>query len=166
MQKSRGHPAAIVLEEPVMKHHALLATLLLCSQLAWAADIPTVTPAADELKPARALIAKKDWAGAADALATYTRANPTNADGFNLLGYSYRHLKRYDESLAAYNQALALDPKHRGAHEYIGEAYLQLGQFAKAKVHLDALDKLCFLPCEEYTDLKKAYEAALAGRRQ
>ncbi len=118
-----------------MKHHALLATLLLCSQLAWAADIPTVTPAADELKPARALIAKKDWAGAAEAL-------------------------------AAYNKALALDPKHRGAHEYIGEAYLQLGRLDKAKVHLDALDKLCFLPCEEYTDLKKAYEAALAGRRK
>lgn len=148
-----------------MTRHALLATLLLlCGPLVWAADTPGSAPEPDGLAPARALIAKKDWAGAADLLAPYTRANPANADGFNLLGYSYRHLKRYDESLAAYKRALTLDPKHRGAHEYIGEAYLQLGQFDQAKVHLDALNKLCFLPCEEYTDLKKAYETALARK--
>lgn len=149
-----------------MKHPTRLAAmLLLCSQLVWAADTADVIPA-DELEPARTLIEKKDWAGAAQALATFTRANPGNADGFNLLGYSYRHLKRYDESLAAYNKALALDPRHRGAHEYIGEAYLQLGQLDKAKVHLDALDKICKISCEEYRDLKKAYEAALASRRK
>ena len=37
-----------------------------------------------------------------------------------------------------------------------------LGDLARAKEHLAALDKLCFLPCEEYSDLKKAvqeYEA-------
>lgn len=148
-----------------MKRHALLATmLLLCSPYVVAADIPNSAPAPDELKPARALIEKKDWPAAAELLATYTRGHPTNADGFNLLGYSYRHLKRYDESLAAYNKALALDPRHRGAHEYIGEAYIQLGQLDKAREHLDALNKLCFLPCEEYSDLKKSYEAALASR--
>ena len=31
-----------------------------------------------------------------------------------------------------------------------------LGNLAKAKEHLAILDKLCFLPCEEYSDLKKA----------
>ena len=144
---------------------SVFATLLLCSQLVWAADTADVQTA-DELEPARTLIEKKDWAGAAQALATFTRANPGNADGFNLLGYSYRHLKRYDESLAAYNKALALDPRHRGAHEYIGEAYLQLGQLDKAKVHLDALDRICKISCEEFRDLKKAYEAALASRRK
>jgi hypothetical protein len=55
-----------------------------------------------------------------------------------------------------YNEALRIDPKHRGAHEYIGEAYLMVGNVAKAKEHLGALDKLCFFPCAEYTDLKKA----------
>ncbi len=144
---------------------SVFATLLLCSQLVWAADTADVQTA-DELEPARTLIEKKDWAGAAQALATFTRANPGNADGFNLLGYSYRHLKRYDESLAAYNKALALDPRHRGAHEYIGETYLQLGQLDKAKVHLDALDRICKISCEEFRDLKKAYEAALASRRK
>jgi DNA-binding SARP family transcriptional activator len=58
-----------------------------------------------------------------------------------------------------YNQALALDPKHRGAHEYIGEAYLMVNNPAKAKEHLAQLDKLCLFSCSEFTDLKKAIAA-------
>ena len=37
-----------------------------------------------------------------------------------------------------------------------------VGNVDKAKEHLGVLDKLCFFPCSEYTDLKKAiatYEA-------
>jgi hypothetical protein len=55
-----------------------------------------------------------------------------------------------------YEQALRIDPRHRGAHEYIGEAYLMVDDLAKAREHLAVLDKLCILPCEEYTDLKEA----------
>lgn len=136
------------------------------AQLAWAAgaDSPSAPGEDPALLRARELVTRKDWPAAAEALAAFTRANPGNADGYNLLGYSYRHLKRYDESLAAYNKALTLDPKHRGAHEYIGEAYIQLGRLDKAKEHLDTLDKLCFFSCEEYRDLKKAYESALQAR--
>lgn len=149
-----------------MKPHALLAALLLLgSQTVLAADEAEVATADAELTQARQLIGQQDWAGAATLLAGYTRAKPGSADGFNLLGYSYRHLQRYDESLAAYTQALKLDPSHRGAHEYIGEAYLQLGRLDKAKEHLDALDRLCFFSCEEYRDLKRAYEAALRRSR-
>ncbi|MDI1272273.1 hypothetical protein [Polaromonas sp.] len=64
-----------------------------------------------------------------------------------------------------YGEALRLNPKHRGAHEYVGEAYLMVGDLAKAKQHLAALDKLCFMPCEEYTDLKKAIAAYEAKRK-
>jgi DNA-binding SARP family transcriptional activator len=55
-----------------------------------------------------------------------------------------------------YNEALRIDAKHRGAHEYLGEAYLMVGNVAKAREHLSALDKLCFFPCAEFRDLKKA----------
>ena len=145
---------------------AILLSLLLASPSLWAADTtPSAPPPPDELRQARALIEKKDWSGAAETLATFTRANPSSADGFNLLGYSYRHLQRYDEALAAYGKALSLDPNHRGAHEYIGIAYIQLGQLDKAKKHLDALDRLCTFSCEEYRDLKKAYEAARRASR-
>ena len=71
-----------------------------------------------------------------------------------------RNQKKYDESLVAYKQALTLNPKHKGAHEYIGEAYIQMGQLDKAKEHLAILDKLCFFSCEEYRDLKKAITQA------
>ena len=59
---------------------------------------------------------------------------------------------------------LEIDPKHRGAHEYIGEAYLMVKNLARAEEHLAALDRICLLPCEEYTDLKAkvaAYKASL-----
>ena len=52
------------------------------------------------------------------------------------------------------------DPSHhRGAHEYIGVAYLLQGDLPKAKEHLAALDKICLVRCEEYEDLKKEIDA-------
>jgi tetratricopeptide (TPR) repeat protein len=146
------HPAAV-----------LLTTLLLCTH-AHAADEGYSGGGEDDLRPARMQIAEKNWLGAVATLNAYTRTHPKSADGYNLLGYSYRQLQRYNESLDAYQRALTLDPKHRGAHEYIGEAYLALGRLDKAREHLDALDKICFLPCEEYRDLKRSYEAALRSK--
>jgi Flp pilus assembly protein TadD len=82
-----------------------------------------------------------------------------NADAYNLLGYAVRRSGDPKKAIPLYQKALAIDPKHRGAHEYIGEAYLLLDDVAKAKEHLAVLGKLCFLPCEQYSDLKKAVEA-------
>ena len=82
-----------------------------------------------------------------------------NADAYNLLAYSIRKSGDPAKSIPIYEKALAIDPKHKGAHEYIGEAYLALGDLDKAKQHLATLDKLCLFPCEEYTDLKKAVQA-------
>jgi len=146
-----------------MKNIAYLLSLfiLALSQSAWSADTGGSAPVVDtEMTSAREMIAKKDWAAALLVLERYTRANPANADGFNLLGYSLRNLQRYDESLVAYEKALKLDPKHRGAHEYIGVAYIQMGRLDKAQEHLDALDKICLFSCEEYRDLKEALEEA------
>jgi tetratricopeptide (TPR) repeat protein len=113
-----------------------------------------------DLARAQDLVKRKEWSPAVQVLEGFTRSNPGSADGFNLLGYSYRNLKRIDEALSAYNKALKLDPVHKGAHEYIGIAFIQLGQLDKAKEHLVALDKICTFGCEEYRDLKKAYEEA------
>jgi tetratricopeptide (TPR) repeat protein len=79
-----------------------------------------------------------------------------NADAYNWLAYSTRQNGDAAKAIPIYEKALAIDPKHRAAHEYIGEAFLVLGDLPKAKEHLAILDKLCFLPCEEYSDLKKA----------
>ena len=79
-----------------------------------------------------------------------------NANAYNWLAYSTRQSGDPAKAIPIYEKALAIDPKHRAAHEYIGEAFLVLGDLPKAKEHLAVLDKLCFLPCEEFSDLKKA----------
>jgi tetratricopeptide (TPR) repeat protein len=82
-----------------------------------------------------------------------------NADAYNWLAYAVRKDGDPARAIPIYQKALALDPKHRGAHEYIGEAYLMLGDVGRARQHLARLDALCFFGCSEYRDLKQAIEA-------
>jgi hypothetical protein len=135
--------------------------------------IPAAAPAADSGPPAASdpvmdrvseATARKDWPRAQALLKDAVAANPGNADYHNLYAYSIRKGVNPDMNLVFkhYNEALRIDPKHRGAHEYIGEAYLMVGNLPKAKEHLGTLDKLCFFPCQEHTELKRAvsdYEA-------
>jgi tetratricopeptide (TPR) repeat protein len=101
---------------------------------------------------------RQDWAGAQTMLKDALATNPNNASYHNLYAYSIRKGANPDMNLVFkhYNEALRIDPKLKGAHEYIGEAYLQVGNVAKAKEHLAQLDKLCFFSCSEYAELKKA----------
>ncbi len=90
--------------------------------------------------------------------------NPANADYHNLYAYAIRMgpAPQLDLVFKHYNEALRLDPRHLGAHEYLGEVYLTVGNLDKAKEQLRTLDKLCFFSCKEYSMLKKAvadYEA-------
>jgi Tfp pilus assembly protein PilF len=113
------------------------------------------------LERARGAIAQKDWGGAQAALREGIARDPKNPEYHNLYAYSSRKVANPDMSLVFkhYNEALTLDPKHKGAHEYIGEAYLMVGNVAKAKEHLAQLDKLCFFSCSEFTELKNAISA-------
>lgn len=102
----------------------------------------------------------KDWDKAVYHLAIAAKAEPGNADAQNLLGYSYRNQKKFDLAFRHYNEALKIDPKHKGAHEYAGEAYVQTGNKAKAQEHLAALERICGKGCEEYQDLARAIAQA------
>ena len=82
-------------------------------------------------------------------------AHAQDADAQNWLGYAYRKSGNLDAAFLHYDKALAIDPGHRGAHEYMGEAYLMTGNIKQAEEHLKALDHLCFTPCTEYTQLKR-----------
>lgn len=116
------------------------------------------TPRDPVLEKVAAATARQDWTGAQSLLKDALSKDAGNADYHNLYAYSIRKGPNPDMSLVFkhYNEALRIDPKHRGAHEYIGEAYLMAGNLAKAEEHLAKLQKLCFLPCEEYRDLKAA----------
>jgi Flp pilus assembly protein TadD len=139
----------------------LAATALLFAMShSFAADsgpsTPPPAPKPDNLSAARAQIAAKNWPAAIEEL---KRVNDTgSADWNNLMGFSLRKGPTPDFAGAEkfYNEALRIDPKHRGALEYSGELYLQTGDLAKAEQRLAALDKACFFGCEEYSDLKKA----------
>ena len=108
-----------------------------------------------------AATSRKDWPAAQAILKDAVASNPKNADYHNLYAYSIRKGANPDMSLVFkhYNAALAIDPKHKAAHEYLGEAYLMVKNVAKAKEHLAQLDKICFFFCAEYTELKNAIAA-------
>ena len=146
-------------------NRTLIASLLALSlNVAFAAD--TAPTPKDNLAAAREQIAAKNWAGAIDEL---KRLNDTgSADWNNLMGYSLRKSKTPDlaGSEKFYNDALRIDPTHRGTLEYSGELYLMKGDLAKAEQRLATLDKLCTLSCEEYTDLKKAVAQYEAGHKR
>jgi Flp pilus assembly protein TadD len=84
---------------------------------------------------------------------------PDSANLHNELGYSHRRVGQLDKAFEHYKRALAIDPRHRSAHEYIGEAYLMAGDLPNAEKHLAALRGICLLPCEELADLEKAIAA-------
>lgn len=150
-----------------MLRTALLAAALLAPAPAVLAMGTTSSPAPAASAPydeAVKLVQAQDYKGAAALLTGLVAAEPANADAWNYLGYSERKLGDLPSALQAYGKALALQPEHRGANEYIGELYLQMGDLAKAKERLAVLDKVCWLPCEEYTSLKEHIEAYEATR--
>jgi Flp pilus assembly protein TadD len=108
-----------------------------------------------DYKAGKKAIDAKNWKSAVDSFSRATRTF-NDPDVYNLLAYSQRQSGDLDSAFKNYNTALRLDPNHRGAHEYIGEAYLMKSDLANAEKHLQALDRLCHKTCDEYQDLAKA----------
>ncbi|MFI4932492.1 MAG: tetratricopeptide repeat protein [Burkholderiales bacterium] len=143
---------------PLVRFVFAAALALALQHTGFAADTPTPAAAPDKLSQARSLIKDKKWAEAIDEL---KRVNdPASADWNNLMGYSLRRAKTPDLEGAEryYNEALRINPNHRGALEYSGVLYLIKGDLDTAEKRLAVLDKSCTFGCEEYTDLKKAIE--------
>jgi tetratricopeptide (TPR) repeat protein len=97
-----------------------------------------------------------EWNRAITALKLAALREPQNADIQNFVGYAYRRLRQLEPAFVHYRQAVALNPRHRSAHEHLGEAYLVKGDLAEAEEHLAALADICLIPCVEYGDLQVA----------
>src|SRR5258706_8989282 len=127
---------------------ALVVSLVLGAltfSVTWAADDPKPEPKPKDLEQARAAISHKDWAQARELLRAAVARAPRSADAHNLYAYSLRMGEHPPMELVFrhYNEALRIDPKHIGAHEYLGEAYLMTGNLAKAREHLALLERIC-----------------------
>ncbi len=148
----------------------LLAVCLLLIPLVTLAVDTDDDPAAAKLDPdyaaGKKAIEVKDWNAAIKSLSSAALRDTRNADLQNYLGYAYRNSGQMELAFKHYGRALQFNPRHRGAHEYLGEAYLLVNNLAKAEEHLAALQKICLIPCEEYEDLKKKVDAYRKSARK
>ena len=112
-----------------------------------------------DLKPIMKLINAGEYESAIDRLHEELDYDPDNPDILSLLGFSYRKTRNFEDALTFYQWALKVEPKHRGANEYLGELYLETNQLDKAVEQLDILDGLCVFSCKEYSKLKKAIDS-------
>lgn len=130
------------------------AGVVLGSAIAFAADTDETpaTAAVADFGSARALVDEQKFDDALSMLRQLDQESPNNPDILNLIGFSLRKTGKMDEALAYYTRALALNPTHRGANEYLGELYLETKQPDKARERLAVLRQACG-DCEEFEDL-------------
>ena len=135
-----------------MQLHALVLAGLLVAGPALSAGGNVSQSNEPDFIAGKQAIDAKDWKKAIDHFSKVK----ADADAFNYLGCAHRNLKEFDAAFSYYRRALAMDWYHRGAHEYVGEAYLMVNNLAKAEEHLGHLKGMCDANCEEYKDLAQA----------
>lgn len=124
----------------------------------------------------KAAFDRQDWPEVIEHMGRVIAERPWHDDAHNLMGFAYRKLGDYDRALESYDRALELNPHHRGALEYLGEAYLELDRPDLAKGMLDRLAAECQRiavgaptgdawqsDCEEWQELEEAYQSYVGG---
>jgi len=118
-------------------------------------DTPTPDNAANpDYMAVKAEVDAGAYQAALTRLMALDQATPNDPDILNLIGFSLRKTGHPDQALDYYGRALAQEPDHLGANEYLGELYLELKQPVKAQERLAVLEKACG-DCEEYRELKE-----------
>lgn len=105
----------------------------------------------------RALALSGYYAEALPILEAITRTDDSMV--YTMRGYALRKLGRYQEGVAFYDKALAINPNNVNTHEYIGEYYVEIGKIELARTELAKVETLCGgSNCEQYEDLAEAIE--------
>jgi len=99
--------------------------------------------------------AKKNYEKAQKLLIKSNDKNPNNADTLNYLGFTTRKIGDFSNGEKYYLQGLAIEPKHIGINEYLGELYVATNRIDLAKERLEVL-KDC--NCKEFNELKDVIE--------
>ena len=79
------------------------------------------------------------------------KMKPNKADTLNYLGFATRKTGDFENGEKYYLQGLAIEPKHIGINEYLGELYFATNRMDLAKERLSILEGC---NCEEYNQLK------------
>lgn len=80
--------------------------------------------------------AEKRFAKALKKFEGALERDPAYYQAWNMVGFCARHTGDLKRAFAAYEKCLTLQPDYDEAHEYLGEAYIQSGDLAKARVEL------------------------------
>ena len=100
------------------------------------------------------------------ALATLRRAgNQDDPRVQTMIGFTLRKLGRVDEAFGYYFKALATRPEATTTRQYLGEAYLQVGNPIRAREQLAEIAKRCGVSCEDYASLAQEIAEYEQGRR-
>ncbi len=94
-------------------------------------------------------------AGKYEQALTYLR-QAKNADDprfLTYIGFATRKLGDHDAAMQYYDRALAVDADFVIARAYLGEAFLDKGDVAKAEQQLGEIEKRCGAACLEYQEL-------------
>ena len=95
--------------------------------------------------------AEKLYSQAFKKLSEALKKDKKNPDILNYMGFTSRKIGNFSEAEDYYLRGLAIDPKHNGINEYLGELYVQTDRIDKANERLEVL-KSC--DCEEYAELE------------
>ncbi len=135
---------------------------------------PAATTGSDDYAAGVAAFDHQDWQGVIDHMAKVIEDRPWEDEAYNLSGFAYRKLGKYNQALKFYDQALKLNPHNRGALEYLGEAYLEMDRPKDAQAMLDRLNEECQRladsaggqqpDCQAREDLEEAIAVYHAGK--
>ena len=94
---------------------------------------------------------EKLYSQAFEKLSKALKTDKNNPDILNYMGFTSRKVGNFSEAEDYYLRGLAIDPKHNGINEYLGELYVQTNRIDKANERLEVL-KNC--NCKEYGELE------------
>ena len=83
--------------------------------------------------------AQKHYKKAIGHLLKHNKKFPSDPDTLNYLGFAHRKVGDYENAEIYYSMGLALDPKHVGINEYMGELFVVTNRLDEAKERLAVL---------------------------
>lgn len=97
---------------------------------------------------------KGDYQGALSA--AVKAKNQDDPRILRVTGFATRKLGDVDAAMPFYQKALALNPEDTKTRQYMGEAYLSLGDMTRAREQLREIESRCGVSCEDYQKLADA----------